>query len=114
MGAGGNGPDDIRTEADLAPARIGQYVQNGFGERVMAAWQAAEAKQNFGRLVEAARTEPQTLLRHAEPVGVVMSVEHYRTLRAQADAAFSALLLACPLEEADFDGGLGMSLGGDA
>ena len=76
----------------------------------MRKWQAADAKQNFSRLVEAARSEPQALLRHSEPVGVVMSMEHYRTLKAQADAEFANMLLSSPLEESDFDRGIGMSL----
>jgi prevent-host-death family protein len=76
----------------------------------MRAWQAADAKQNFGRLVEAARREPQALMRHSEPVGVVMSMEHYRALKAQADAEFASFLLASPLEEGDFDRAAGMSL----
>lgn len=43
----------------------------------MRSWQAAEAKQNLGRLVDAARSEPQVVMRHSEPVGVVMSMSHY-------------------------------------
>lgn len=79
----------------------------------MRSWQAADAKQNFGRLVEAARREPQALMRHIEPVGVVMSMEHYQTLKAQADATFASFLLSSPLDESDFDRAVGMSLSDD-
>ncbi|CAM3009996.1 MULTISPECIES: type II toxin-antitoxin system Phd/YefM family antitoxin [Methylobacterium] len=79
----------------------------------MRSWQAADAKQNFGRLVDAAKDGPQMLLRHAEPVGVVLSMEHYERLKTQADAAFANFLLASPLEEADFDKDVGLSLSGD-
>lgn len=78
----------------------------------MGAWQAAEAKQKFGKLVETAATDgPQTVMRHAEPVAVVMSMRDYRALRQQADAAFARLLLASPMEPDDIDGHLGLSLG---
>lgn len=79
----------------------------------MRAWQAADAKQNFGRLVEAARREPQALMRHSEAVGVVMSMEHYSTLKAQADAEFAGFLLSSPLEAGDFDRAIGVSLSDD-
>ncbi|MEN3230218.1 type II toxin-antitoxin system Phd/YefM family antitoxin [Methylorubrum rhodesianum] len=78
----------------------------------MRTWQAADAKQNFGRLVEAAKDGPQMLMRHAEPVGVVLSIDDYNKLKKQADAEFAEFLLATPMEEADFDRGVGMSLSG--
>jgi len=80
---------------------------------VLRAWQAADAEQDFGRLVDAAKDGPQLLLRHAEPVGVVPSMEHHERLGTQADAAFADFLLASPLEEADFDKDVGLSLSGD-
>ncbi|MCJ2125366.1 type II toxin-antitoxin system Phd/YefM family antitoxin [Methylobacterium sp. J-077] len=78
----------------------------------MRSWQAADAKQNFGRLVDAAKEGPQMLLRHSEPVGVVLSMEYYERLKAQADSEFANFLLASPLEETDFDRDVGMSLSG--
>jgi prevent-host-death family protein len=78
----------------------------------MRSWQAADAKQNFGRLMDAAKDGPQVVLRHAEPVGVVLSFEDYDKLRKQADAQFADFLLSTPMDEADFDKGLGMSLSG--
>lgn len=78
----------------------------------MRSWQAAEAKQNFSRLVDAAKDGPQMLLRHTEPVGIVLSMEHYEQLKDQANAAFANFLLASPLEENDFDKDVGMSLSG--
>ena len=79
----------------------------------MRSWQAADAKQNLGRLVEAALGEPQALMRHSEPAGVVMSMKHYRAHKAQADAEFASFLLSSPLEEGDFDRGIGISLSDD-
>ncbi|MEE7459578.1 prevent-host-death family protein [Methylorubrum populi] len=76
----------------------------------MKTWQAAEAKQNFAKLVEAASSEPQAVMRHSECVGIVLSPEHYRALKAQADAQFARFLLSSPLSEDDFASGLGMSL----
>lgn len=80
----------------------------------MRSWQAAEAKQHFGRMVEAARSEPQALMRHAEPVGVIMSMDHYRALKSQADAEFGKFLLSSPMEPHDFDDGIGAHLSDDA
>ena len=77
----------------------------------MKSWQAAEAKQNFGKLVEAAaRGGPQVVVRHSEPVAVVMSVADYRALKGQADREFADFLLSSPIEPKDFDRGVGMSL----
>lgn len=78
----------------------------------MQTWQAADAKQNFSRLVDAAQEAPQMLLKHSEPVGVVLSMEQYERLKAQANAEFANFLLASPLEETDFDKDVGMSLSG--
>lgn len=77
----------------------------------MNTWHAAEAKQNFGKLVETAgRDGPQVVVRHSEPVAVLMSIADYRSLKRQADREFAEFLLASPLEAEDFDRGVGMSL----
>lgn len=76
----------------------------------MPSWQAADAKQGFGRLIAAAQQEPQVVLRHAEPVGVVLSVAHYERLAAQADERFARFLVSSPLDEEDFDKGVGSKL----
>ncbi len=76
----------------------------------MNTWQAAEAKQNFAKLVEAATREPQAVMRHSECVGILLSPAHYREMKAQADAQFADFLLSSPLGEEDFDAGIGMSL----
>lgn len=76
----------------------------------MRSWQAADAKQNFGRFVEAAQQEPQVVLKHAEPVGVLLSMKQYEALKAQADAEFANFLAGSPLAESDFDKGVGMKL----
>ncbi len=47
----------------------------------MGQWQTAEAKQRFSELVEAAACSgPQVVLRHKDPVAVVLSPDDYRRL----------------------------------
>lgn len=93
--------------------RLGSYwtYRPEWSEVVVRTWQAADAKQNFARLVDAAQTEPQVVLRHADPVGILVSVSHYEALKAQADAEFARFLTASPLEAEDFDANVGMGLG---
>lgn len=68
----------------------------------MARWQTAAAKQNFSKLVTAAASGgPQLVLRHNDPVAVVMSPDDYRTLVRQANAGLARLLMSCPLEDGD-------------
>jgi prevent-host-death family protein len=77
----------------------------------MKAWQAAEAKQNFSKVVDAAaRQGPQLLMRHSEPVAVVISMDDYNALKSQANREFAKFLLSSPMEALDFDRGVGMSL----
>lgn len=76
----------------------------------MAQWQTAEAKQRFSELVEAAKGHgPQLVMRHKDPVAVVIAPDDYRRLVRQADANFGRLLAACPFG-ADDVGPVGMSL----
>ncbi|MFL5287590.1 MAG: type II toxin-antitoxin system Phd/YefM family antitoxin [Rhodopila sp.] len=46
-------------------------------EVVTSQWQTADAKQRFSELVEAAGTGPQVIMRHKEPVAVMLSPEDY-------------------------------------
>lgn len=81
----------------------------------MTAWQTVEAKQKFSELVEAATHDgPQMVMRHAEPVAVVMSVQDYRALKTQANDAFASFLLSSPIGDGDVDRDVGMSLSGEA
>lgn len=49
------------------------------------AWPLQHAKQQFSRLVDAARTEgPQVVTRHGREVVVVLSVEEYRSLSGRS------------------------------
>ena len=46
------------------------------------AWQLQDAKQQFSRVVDAARaTGPQIVTRHGREVAVLLSIEEYRRLR---------------------------------
>lgn len=76
----------------------------------MAQWQTADAKQQFTRVVEAAEKGPQVIMRHKEPVAVMLSAAEYRALKRQADASFAALLLRTPLSPEDV-AAVGLSLG---
>jgi prevent-host-death family protein len=48
----------------------------------MNALSAREAKYNFGRLIDSARTAPVVVEKHGRPVVVVLSVEEYERLKA--------------------------------
>jgi prevent-host-death family protein len=64
----------------------------------MGRWQLQQAKQQFSRLVEMARTEgPQVVTRNGKEVAVVLAVDDYRSLRS--DGGFKRFLAAAP----DFD-----------
>jgi prevent-host-death family protein len=74
-------------------------------EDAMAQWQTADAKQKFSKLVEAAETDgPQVIMRHKDPVAVVLSADAYRTLVREADAKFAFALMNSPFEPADLSG----------
>jgi prevent-host-death family protein len=47
----------------------------------MKALSAREAKYNFGRLIDSARTAPVVVEKHGRPVVVVLSVEEYTRLK---------------------------------
>lgn len=47
----------------------------------MKAWPLQDAKNQFSRVVELARTKgPQTVTRHGQPVAVVVSADEFKTL----------------------------------
>jgi prevent-host-death family protein len=80
----------------------------------MAQWQTAEAKQRFSELVEAAKGQaPQLVMRHKQPVAVVLAPDDYRRLVRQADADFGRLLAASPFGADDAEP-VGMSLASGA
>jgi prevent-host-death family protein len=61
------------------------------------AWQLQDAKQQFSRVVDAAReTGPQIVTRHGREVAVLLSIEDYRRLRG---ADQSDPLLAGPRDD---------------
>jgi prevent-host-death family protein len=49
----------------------------------MAIWKLEDAKNQFSKLVAAARRQPQVVTRHGREVVVVISVERYRRLARQ-------------------------------
>jgi prevent-host-death family protein len=76
----------------------------------MAQWQTADAKQRFSELAEAARGRgPQVVMRHKDPVAVVLAPDDYRRLVRQANADFGRLLAECPFGPGDVEP-VGMSL----
>ncbi len=80
----------------------------------MAQWQTVEAKQRFSDLVEAAGDDgPQVVMRHKEPVAIVLSPEDYRRLVRQADVNFGRFLAQSPFSSNDVEQ-VGMSLSSSA
>jgi prevent-host-death family protein len=70
----------------------------------MAQWQTAEAKQQFTQLVAAAEQNgPQVVMRHKDPVAVLLSADDYRKLVRQANANFGRLLAESPFEPEDVE-----------
>ena len=71
----------------------------------MAQWQTADAKQQFTQVIAAAEESgPQVVMRHKEPVAVVLSPDDYRRLVRQATANFGHLLSESPFEPEDVKG----------
>lgn len=64
----------------------------------MSRWQLQEAKQQFSRVVNEARSDgAQIVTRHGKEVAVVLGIEEYRRLRGEGDADdFKRLLLEGP------------------
>lgn len=61
----------------------------------MTRWQLQQAKQQFSRLVELARSEgPQLVTRNGREVAVVIDVDDYRRMRSEQD--FKRFLLSAP------------------
>ena len=59
-----------------------QIVRTGFFERDMQTLSARDARYNFGRLIDMARSEPVTVEKHGRAVVVVLAVEEYERLKA--------------------------------
>jgi prevent-host-death family protein len=58
----------------------------------MARWQTEDAENNFADMIAAAEGNgPQVVMRHKDPVAVVLSPDDYRRLVRQADANFAHL-----------------------
>ena len=67
----------------------------------MSQWQLQEAKQQFSRVVEQARTEgPQVVTKHGREVAVVLDVEDYRRLRGET-TDFRGFLVGPPHVDVD-------------
>ncbi len=65
----------------------------------MSRWQLQDAKQQFSRLVDRARSDgPQVVTRNGKEVAVVLGIEDYRRLRSDG-GAFKRFLSDGP----DFD-----------
>jgi prevent-host-death family protein len=68
----------------------------------MAQWQAVDAKQQFTQVIAAAKQSgPQLVMRHKEPVAVIISPDDYRKLVRQSNINFGHLLSASQLEPGD-------------
>jgi prevent-host-death family protein len=72
---------------------------------MMAQWQTADAKQQLTQVIAAAEQNgPQLVMRHKEPVAVILSPDDYRKLVRQANANFGHLLSESPFEPDDVKG----------
>jgi prevent-host-death family protein len=70
----------------------------------MTRWQLQEAKQQFSRLVDRARSEgPQLVTRHGREVAVVIGVEEYRRLRGEKRDFKQFLLEGPPFDELEIE-----------
>ena len=69
----------------------------------MTKWQLQDAKQQFSRVVERARTEgPQLVTRNGKEVAIVLDVEEYRRLSSHG-GDFKRFLLEGPRFEFDVE-----------
>lgn len=72
---------------------------------VQRSWSMQDAKNNFSKLVEAARRAPQTVTKHGKPAVVVVDVTEYERLqqleRANAPS-FVDVLLSMPQDDGEF------------
>ena len=67
----------------------------------MRQWQLQEAKQQFSRVVDQARSEgPQVVTRHGREVAVILDVDEYRRLRGES-GDFKEFLLGPPYVDVD-------------
>jgi prevent-host-death family protein len=72
----------------------------------LAIWKLEDAKNQFSRLVQAARRQgPQVVTRHGREEVVVMAIEEYRKL-ARRQEGLVAFLRGSPLAEAIANGEL--------
>ena len=62
--------------------RIGQNSR-GAARGSKKALSAKDAKYNFGRMIDLARSEPVVIEKHGRPVVVVMAVEEYERLKSE-------------------------------
>ncbi len=62
----------------------------------MARWQLQDAKQQFSRLVDLARSQgPQVVTRHGKEVAVVVGIDEYRRMGSDG-GAFKRFLAEAP------------------
>ena len=69
-------------------------------------WSVQDAKNHFSTIVEAARSEPQTVTKHGKPAVVVVDAVQFERLRRleQANApTFADMLLAMPRDDGEFE-----------
>ncbi len=69
-------------------------------------WSIQDAKNRFSEIVEAARREPQTVIKQGKPAVVVVAAgEHERLRRIEREKApsFTELLRAIPTDGEEFD-----------
>ena len=69
-------------------------------------WSVQDPKNQFSAVVEAARSEPQTVTKHGKPAVVVVDAVQFERLRRfdQVNApSFAEMLLAMPRDDGEFE-----------
>jgi prevent-host-death family protein len=60
--------------------------------RALHSWTAADAKVSFSEVLDLAHAEPQLILRHGKPVGVVIDWDLYQSRRSALLPGFDSWL----------------------
>lgn len=69
-------------------------------------WSVQDAKNQFSAVVEAARSQPQTVTKHGKPAVVVVAAEEYERLKQLEKLkrpSFVDHLLAIPKDDGEFE-----------
>jgi len=70
----------------------------------MKEWSAAKAKENLSEVIEGAETEPQVIMKHGKPAGVVIGYRSFLENREGIEGGMSRWLSElADIDEGDID-----------